>query len=279
VVSTFTEAMTFAPEVSEIFGFGGELDQAIPVDSGLASRTAVGLVANSVSNSAMYGFSQTVDGGAAQSYWQSQLSSPDALNCSQALYAWAFPDNCKSPSGSCFADYQQQQPATAAQQLAQYVTTTQFINADIAELIAGQEDWLARLNLVFYKLQLLDPALVPNVLSAWQSAYPDKGIVVNWSSYRLIAVQTYSATQFINEVNQSIGQSSQRTVQAPPDGPPGHEEDGGQLIQTVMGAAVEDFVNGPANAAGLATGTPPDNVVDSESPPEHDNWGLPFGGE
>lgn len=260
VSETLVQQLKSAPTVRSIF-FSTEPAAPTPVDPAFVDDLATAMVCSSISLSSLYGFSKCVDSTAAANFWQTRMtdSNAQAVAEGQALYAWAFPDHCRSVEHT-FRDYAADNAASWGAELAAHVTADPFINTEILKIF-DQPNWLDQLNLVFYKIQRLDAGLVDHVLSAWSAAYPDQGIVNTWGTRTFIPAQDFSAVpeQFIGAVNAAI---SVRSVightytpgQGGPSASPGRSWD-----RYGFGVGVQQFLGGKPKALGLTTGSSPDN--------------------
>ncbi len=170
---------------------------------------ACGIIFRTIAQSSLYGFSKTVDYTQANAFVISQLTSTDAFQDGAYLYDQYFLIAC-SAQGHTFQEYLQSQSPTKeawGAQLAVSVTTDQFINVEIAKIIAeptGQ--WQYQLNVILHKLDLLNPAVKSNVLQKWQAVYSN--IQDMWGTYRRIGLEDIDNDQFLADVNRAISLST-----------------------------------------------------------------------
>src|SRR5262249_34567699 len=183
VSNLFTQQLKHAPRVSAIF-FPNEFPLPSVWDAkqfpDFLNAAAMGLVCSSLGSSSLYGFSKTVNVPAAIAFYQKQLATADAISWGHKLYNDIFPDHSRSRNAS-FRDYMNDGGSKWAQALAAKVTSTEFVNQEMAKLLT-EPNWLAHINLVFFKLKRLTGTDQPlqSVLEVWTKAYPDKGIVQIW---------------------------------------------------------------------------------------------------
>lgn len=281
VNATFLEQIRNSPSVKPVF-FSGAAPAPAPANAGFVDGLAVAMACSSIASSSLFGFSKCINAGAAQNYWQSRLtdSVPEAVAEGQKLYEWAFPDHCKS-AASNFRHYLDNPAGRWGAQLADHVTTPQFITVQILKVLA-QPNWLSHLNLVFYKIKKLDAAQLDRVKTAWTRAYPDKGIIDTWEKRTFIPAANFATvpTQFIGEVNAAISAKSQIGVVDefitdfvdPPPGafgsrvtprPPPRKITKNKMA---YGAAVQQFLNGAPNRMGFFTNARPANEVLEDQP-------------
>ncbi|MBM0255471.1 hypothetical protein [Micromonospora sp. 4G55] len=253
-LSMFTTQLKNSSSVKSVFFAGEDTTVAAPSDPGLVDDVACALVCSAISRSSQFGFAQTVDQGRCDGAWRTRLVSDEAVQAGQLLYGSAFADHCRTADHS-FAEYLADPGGGWATQLAEHVTTDDFVNVEIAKLIAGQANWLDLLNLVFYKIQRLDPTKVAPVLATWTAAYPDKGITQTWQSANHVPASGFSADQFIGQASQAIGQKK-------------WEGQGGYTTSEefyVYGDQVDGFLRDRPTQLGLTTGQRPDNQVTENS--------------
>ena len=246
VAAVFLSQLEAAPSVHGVFFAQASAPAIAAANGGWVDDVASALVCSSISRSSLYGFGPTVDQGAADSWWKSQLGSAAAIQAGRALYDWAFPAYCQA-DGASFQDYLANGPAQWAASLATAVTSGSFINTEIAKLLAQDADWLAKLNLVFYKLSRLDGSQVQPVVDAWTKAFPNKSITVQWQSYNFVPANLFQPDQFIGPVNAAISVTTQGT------------DINGQCA-TWHGDAVFDFLRTKADGLGLWRVQEPDFV-------------------
>src|SRR5581483_3197304 len=90
---------------------------------------------------------------------------------------------------------------------------------------------------------------LPAVLSVWQHAYPDKGVVQMWQSYNYVPAPAFHNDEFMGQVATAI---SVREIV------PSYDEFG--TTYDVYGGAVWRFLLGRPKALGLTTGQHPNNI-------------------
>jgi hypothetical protein len=219
--------------------------------------TASALACSSIGSSALYGFSRCVNVPAAIACYQSQLATADAVKWGQMLYYNLFPDNSRSANAS-FRDYMNDGAAKWAQALAAKVTTSQFVDEEMAKVLS-QPNWLEHLNLVFFKLKRLTQSDEPlqSVLQVWTKAYPDKGIVQNWENQNFIPPQNFSQLpdEFLSAVNAAISVSTLHETRIVL-----HH---GRRSTYIYGSQVQKFLDTLlvhlGSTFGMVTGAAPDN--------------------
>ena len=254
--AAFTAQLQMSPSVHGTF-FANVSAGAPPpgiVNGAWADQVASALVCSAISRSSLYGFDATVTQAAADGWWSGQLAGPAGLAASQALTQWAFPGNCHDGAGTTFQAYLGAQQASWAAQLADYVTTTPFIDVELSKLIADDPNWLAKVNLTYYKLHLLDPSQEARVVAAWTAAY--NGAVEQWPTYNDLTGM-FAADAWIGPANAAIGVGKDRSICS--------VGSVGVPMCTYWadyGLGVLDFLNGTPGQLGLATGAKPNNEKD-----------------
>lgn len=225
------------------------------------NATAMALVCSSVGSSSLYGFSKCVNVPAAIAFYQQQLGTPDAIGWGQKLYNDIFPDGSRSINAS-FRDYMNNDGPKWAQALAAKVTSAEFVNQEMAKLLT-EPNWLAHINLVFFKLKRLTGTDEPlqSVLEVWTKAYPDKGIVQIWESENFIPPQNFTQLpdEFLSDVNKALQIATQTHVAVA-----GHIIHGRRKYshEYTYGLAVQRFLNAVSHfpgASGIVTHVAPDN--------------------
>ncbi|HZO71124.1 MAG TPA: hypothetical protein VFB60_02915 [Ktedonobacteraceae bacterium] len=248
VIATFLAQLENAGPVKKVF-FEHERPPALgPQNGEFVENVVSALVASAISRSSLYDFNRTVDQGRADSYWQQALRSDTATRAGQALYEWAFPEYCRG-GGHTFREYLNDRPESWGQQFATYVSTNPFVNVTMNKLISGEANWLERLNLVLYKIHRLHSPSLPAVLSVWQHAYPDKGVVQMWQSYNYVPAPAFHNDEFMGQVATAI---NVREIAS------SYDEFG--TTYYVYGGAVWRFLSGRPKALGLTTGQHPNNI-------------------
>jgi hypothetical protein len=220
-------------------------------------NVACALASSAISRSAFHGFNRTIDQSKADTSWQTQLASENAVKASQVLYESAFADNCKNLHHT-FREYLDSDAKEWAAKFAAHLTSRSYLNVEMLKLFAGKTDWLQKLNLSLYKLSRLDKSIVPSVVNAWKQAYPDKGIVENWNTYNFLPSINFQGDQFIAEVNQAINvkiTESDTWIQGQGRNPiPRHS------VVYSYGKAVQEFLRGKPHQLGLTTNQQPNNM-------------------
>ena len=258
VRTAFTAQLEMSPSVHGTFfgstGFAPGTYVPGIVDAGWCDQVASALVCSGIARSSLYGFSRTVNQAAADSWWQGQLSGPTGLAASQALTQWAFPAHCHDGAGTTFQAYLGADQANWATQLADYLTTSAFIDVDLNKLIAADPNWLATLNAAYYKLHLLDPQQEARVVAAWTAAYSQA--IEQWQSYNYLTGM-FNPDVWLGAANGAIGVGkdgsycSTGSVGVPMCS-----------YWTDYGLGVIGFLGGTPSRLGLATGAKPSNQVD-----------------
>ena len=261
VQSVFANQLQSSPSVQPTFFSSTGAPPIAPANPDWVDSVATALICDSISQSSMYGFSGTVIESAANNFWSSQLAqtSQSAIAAGRALYDWAFPTYCAA-AGNTFQQYLSNNPQDWGQQLATKVSENSFINTEVNRIIAAGPNWLQKLNLILYKLHLLNDSTVQGVLNAWTTALPNQGIVLNWQTYQFIPSNLFTNTYFLSQANQAIGVGKDGQVCST----------GGLGVPicdywTDYGLAVVDFLKGKPQALGLYNGQSPANHVDSSS--------------
>ncbi|WFE31239.1 hypothetical protein [Micromonospora sp. WMMD975] len=257
VLAAFVQQLRASPSVRGTFFPSATPPASAPTDPTWSDHLATALICSSIASSSLYGFSGTVRADGAAAWWQSELAGQTALHASNTLYDWAFPAYCAG-DGRTFQEYLGGDRGSWAQKLADRVTSDSYINMMINKVIAVDPDWLAKLNVVYYKLHRLDPAQEKRAVDVWAKAYPQA--VEQWQAYNHVAPSLFQTSTFLGEVNSAIGVGR--------DGRKCHLVYAAREVIEVCdywtdyGLGVVAFVNGPARQMGLTTGQQPDNRVD-----------------
>ena len=263
VTSTFIQQLKNSPSVRGVF-FGSEPGAPAPHNSDFVDRIATSMVCSSIAKSSLYGFAKCVNAGVADGYWKGKLidTNADAVAEGQALYQWAFPDRCKSPNAT-FRDYLNDKNGNWGKQLADKVISAPFMTKEILEVLA-LPNWLAEMNVIFYKIQQLDGSQVAPVLAKWTAAYADRKITNTWNTKTFVPAGNFQTVpeQFIGQVNGAIMVRSVigRTLTPGQGGPSGSA--GRSWDRYGFGVAVQGFLGGRPAQLGLTTGQSPDNDPD-----------------
>lgn len=258
VQSVFANQLQASPSVQPTFFSSAGAPPIAPANRDWVDSVATALICDSISQSSLYGFKDTINQTAANSYWSSQLAptSQSAIDAGRALYDWAFPTYCAA-GGNTFQQYLSNNPQDWGQQLATKVSEGSFINIEVNKIIAAGPNWLQKLNLVLYKLHLLNDSTVQGVLKAWTAALPNQGIVLNWQTYQFIPSSLFTNIYFLPQADQAIGTGKDGQVCS----------GGGSLgvpicsYWTDYGLAVVDFLKGKPQALGFYNGQSPNNRV------------------
>lgn len=266
VVSVFTQLLENAESVHGTFFSGtGAAPVNLPGEwSGWVDDVATALLCSSMAHTSMYNFAATVNGPRADAYWQEQLrptvgnvGGSTVLAVAQWLFAWAFPTHCGDGTNT-FALYlpEAKRWATA---LADEMTDPTTIDTWIDKYIGQDPRWLEKLNLIFYKLHLLDEAEEARTVAAWKSAYP--AAIEQWQTYNYLAGDSFTSTMFLSEVNGAIGvgKAGEHCEEEPGPDP--------ELIcdyWTDYGDAVVSFLGGRPAQMGLGTGADPEARVEGQ---------------
>jgi hypothetical protein len=204
VTSQFVAQLRSSPSVR---GFFGTSESVAPKNQSFVDDLGVAFACSSIAHSSLYGFAGTVNGSAADHFWQAGLADTNASAVAegQALYDWAFPAYCKSSDAS-FSDFLGNNPTQWAADLSAYVTTTPYIDTTINKIFSDP-GWLDQLNLTLYKIDRLDPTKTAAVLAVWQKAYPAKEIVQDWNQRNFVPQANFAdlPEQMLGEVNAQIG--------------------------------------------------------------------------
>ena len=248
VVATFTRQLEASSSVRDTF-FPGASMPVDPLNRDFVDDVATALVCSSMAHSSLYGFKDAVNRKKADDYWSDHMKSADALAEGRHLYSWAFPQYCKG-GGHTFAEYLADDPTEWGSRLKARVVSDSFVNVKMAELFAAEANWLEQLNLVFYKINRLDPSLTAEVLDIWTKAYPDQGIVNTWQSHEFVPPDQFSDDQFLAQVNTAISKKDTTT-----DTINAYYES----VFVHYGLRVVAFLKGKPKQLGLTTGKKPDN--------------------
>lgn len=215
--------------------------------------TAIAVVCSAIARTSLYGFNQTIDMNKSDAFWGDWLKN-ESPDYTRQLYFTYFDKYCQNDSGSCFfADYLNNSPEKWAQQLADHVTTNEFINQTIAKLIASEPNWLVKLNLILYKLHRLDSGQKETVLTKWQSAYSN--IQEIWQTYNYVGDAYLNATIFLQDVQAAVTVATDASTQS-------ISTHGAWVYPyTQYGVAVENFLSGRPKDLGFYTGAHPNNYV------------------
>jgi hypothetical protein len=229
-----------------------------PLHDVAIDQLACALVCRAISQSSLYGFGPCVNGDATLAFLQMRLKDTDVMDGARALYTSLFPDHATSGT-TRFRDYLPDGPKWA-EALADLVTAPAFINKDM-QAIFVQPNWLDTLNLVFFKLDQLDPAVTNKVLAVWMAAYPDRNIVSNWSHHQFVPYENISQVpdEFLPDVNAALSIGTDA-------------EDGADC--KVYGHEVWLFLLGYPKKLNFLTGARPTNKVDNDPWAHHKFLGL-----
>jgi hypothetical protein len=251
VGTAFTTQLELSPSVHSTFFASTNAAWPGPAGTDWTDSVGTALACSAISRSTLYEFSRVVDGNASDAWWKGQLAGAPGLAASRALYDWAFPDFCTDGSGTTFAAYLANNPASWAAKLAAHLTAPQFINNDLDKLIAGQLNWLDKVNLSYYKLHRLDLAQETAVVAAWTAAYPQA--IEQWQTNNYLA-KLFSPDVWVGAVNAAI--SVPTTLNVTGSGGPGF---GVNQEVTTYGDSVVNFLSGKPSRLGLAIGGDPVN--------------------
>lgn len=247
VTNLFMLELQTGPSVSAFFTTTLPIYETSP-EPDWNDDVASALVCSSIARSSLYSFAGTINQLAADAYWAGLLAdtNTNAINVSQALYNrlfWAWCGGGGQSFAAYFADAAFWAPAFAAQ-----LSSPVFINETVLKIIGDDPNWLQILNLALYKLRRLDETLVDGVVSAWQNASPNAGIVENWQTANYVPADLIEPDVFINQVNTAISVETSQPASR------------GQAAIS-HGRAVYQFIQGKATELGLATGKGPNSVT------------------
>ncbi len=220
-----------------------------PADIQFVSNVATALVCSSVALCSLYDFQSTVDGGKCNNYWVSSLTGDQGAAESRHLYDTLFADAC-SENGITFSRYLNDSPQKWGQELTDFLVSGAHINQEVNKLIAGDQNWNAKLNLMLYKLQLLNKALYANVLQVFQSEIDQ--FVLQFPTCNYFNAGMLNQDMYCAEVNAAA--AVQKSEYLPVYGP----TDSNSTSKT-YGEKLWDFIKGTPKALGLTTGTAPQN--------------------
>jgi hypothetical protein len=252
VADVFTTQVQFCPSVHDTFFgslTGGNIGPGFDGWADWLDSVATALVCSNIARTSLYGFAGTVNRSASDAYWAGQLAGPEGRSVGRQIYDEEFPWNCAA-DGTTFADYQNSDPKGWAAKLAAYLTTSTFITDVLLKLIASEPNWLDQVNLVYYKLHLLDPSQEQVVVAAWTNA--NAAAVEQWTNDNYLA-KLFTGDEWIGNVNAAIGVT---TIESYSKG-----VWGGTGSTTTYGKAVEQFLGAKPSNLGLTTGASPDNLV------------------
>jgi hypothetical protein len=234
--------------------FAGIIAPIPPENATFVNNLACAVVCRSIAQSSLYGFNKTVNYSSCDVFISTQFASTNVDTETSRLYDYYFPVQC-TKDGHSFQEYMADS-AGWAQRFSSYVTTDQFVNVEIVELIAGRKDWLYVLNLIIYKLNRLDPSVAAGVQQCWNQKFSN--IIYNWSSYKRFLLSDFSTDEFMTQVIAAISTS--------PDSQPIYDDNPYshgiplEIIYT-YGQAVSNFLAGQPTQLGFTTSQKPDNVV------------------
>lgn len=247
VISNFKSQLKASQPVKNMF-FPKTSCQVQPQNTQFVSHVAIALAGSAIATCSLYDFHSTVNGGKCKSYWTSALTGDQGAAESRYLYDTFFGNGC-SQNGITFSQYQDDTSQNWGKQFADYLVTDEHINLAVSKLIAGDENWNAKLNLMLYKLNRLDSALYQKVLTVFQN---DIGQFVlqfptaNYFNAGMLTQDMYSA-----EVNSAAAVVKSEYIPTPGAAATNYiKEYGGKLWE---------FIKGGPKSLGLTTGVKPKN--------------------
>ena len=260
VITTFISLMKNSYSVKSIF-FPDAMQLAVrPNDPTFVDDVACGLICSAIAQISKYDFCKTIDVTRADRFWQDRLDSDEAVSEGQAIYNWAFPDHCKSEKCT-FRDYLNDSPKEWATKYADHIKSPDFMNVEVLKMISGQVNWPEKINLMLYKLQILNRSVVPSVLEALRraypeikKAYPESEILQNFNTYNYIHYSKFDKSIFVSEAMNAINIDVPEWSPNPTDYPSG-------TTYHTFGNSVNEFLKKKPTNLGMTTGVRPDNVV------------------
>ncbi|PJD91373.1 MAG: hypothetical protein CK424_07060 [Legionella sp.] len=252
--TTFMSQIKNSSVVKPVF-FATEPAAPVPVNQTFVDHVATGLVCSAIARTSLQGFNKCVNASVADGFWTNLLNSQEAVQHGQSLYDAAFATYCQA-DGASFNDYLANNRSQWGASLKDAVTTDSYINDVLLKEIAGDANWLNKINLILYKIHCLDDSLVQTVLDRWTQAAPGKGVVKNWDIQNYIPASMFTGDVFISQVNQAIN-ICRSTVQTTSGGfGSGVSESGTEYY----GEAVQAFLQQKASGLSLTTQDGPDNI-------------------
>lgn len=236
VPGAFIDQLKNSPSVNFFFGKVTPTPPK-PADATWTDEIATALVCSSIHASSEHGFSGDINQTAVETVLK-EVDGSRGVAASQAIHTALFPSLCAA-EGHTFQQYLGAKQKDWGKQLADKITSKDYINVMIAKEQGKDAGWSSELNLMFYKLHLLDPAQESRTVLIWKKALPQA--VENWEAVSLLASSLLKRDQFLAQVNAVIsegGGESCRWVGGPPPG-------GGQsCIDNPWGPRVSAFLGG-----------------------------------
>jgi hypothetical protein len=254
VQNTFLTMLRLAPAVNGTFFVwsadprpGPSFADYEPSTTDWLNWVASALACAAIGRTSEHGFSRVVNRNKADDLLNGEITA-HATPVSQMLYGWSFPDCCTDGKGTTFSAYLSGGDAKGwAARFAAHLTTDQFINVEVAKLIASQPNWLDKVNLLYYKLHRLDAAQEKLVVQAWTARYSQA--VEQWQTNNYLKT-ALSAETWTTQAVARISEATTTHTQSP--NPYGAPVD---TTRTCYGEAVQDFLSGVPARMGLVTGT------------------------
>lgn len=192
-LSVFQQQLKTSTAICSPFGGCNETPLYGPADQGFIDSLAVAMVVDMISRiSDGWGFNSSVNGAAANNYWQTSIvndsESTNAIAEAQNIYRKAFASQCTAPGGTggpFLQDYindENGSPGKWSSALNNVFINTSWIQSYFLKWeTIDQPTWWKTLNVQLYKLMLLEGSVdasgapttsnyVPNIVAAWEQA-------------------------------------------------------------------------------------------------------------
>lgn len=244
-----------SPSVHTTFFSDSKAPVCSPVDAAFMDQTICALVCSSIARSSLFGFSATINLAAADQLWEMNLASPKMTAENKALYDRLFPAYCKVTDGYSFNFFLLDRKSYAAA-MKDCIISDKYLTMVLSTLFTDP-DCLNQLELTLYKLRCLDSSLLPEVLQKWEATYPDKSIAQKLESLAYTGAKTFSADEFLSQVNGAINISRHQDAIIAYQRVPVVLEP----AKDFFGESVLNFIKQFANQYGLYSGAGINNVI------------------
>eukprot|EP01084_Bolivina_argentea_P229679 387593_1 len=186
------------------------INSSIPNSSpSLVTELSTALIACSIGTTSSFKFNNCVSLSSATNDLANSLNSKDTASLGGSIYAWCFPDNCKSPDKNIKFSQFLAAKSEWGPKFKKYLTNTTVINGIMTEFGIENGKWESYINLALFKLvQLTDLSTANEVKDVWKDVYPDLNLD---PSLVFLNSTLYSTTWALNAVNAAIGKSSSYT--------------------------------------------------------------------
>lgn len=252
LIEVFKKQLKTSSSVKNVFFADAPQPEVNTELTDYVDKIASALICSSIANSSLYGFSKTVNKSNADAYWKANLATDNqnAIENNQKLYDWAFPIYCKDKNNS-FGDYLNDKSKDWAKELSGYVITSQFITNTVLKLVAGEENWFEKLNLILYKLYRLNDnsdEIVNEVIKQWTPALATHDKTIQFQYKFCLNPNMFNDSMFLTEVNNAINKC--KAI---------FNDDGSYT--DFYGLEVRTFLRGKPSELNIATGNSPDNII------------------